>query len=74
MALLFRENQHESAGDSFFQLHSTHSGAMCVVGTGKSWLAAFLAGPERSTGFTGGFIVLGPSVFRIPISPAQGQM
>lgn len=74
MALLFRENQHESAGDSFFQLHSTHSGAMCVVGTGKGWLAAFLAGPEKGTGFEGGFIVLRPSVFKIPIGPVQGQM
>lgn len=74
MALLFRENQHESAGDSFFQLHFTRSGAMCVVGTGKCWLAAFRACPERSTGFMGGFIVLGPSIFKIPISPAQEQM
>lgn len=51
----------------FFQLHSTHCVAMCMVGTGEGYLAGFLAGPQRSSGFEGGFIVLGPHIFRITL-------
>ena len=45
----------------FFQLLSTHSGAMSVVGIVEGLNpAAFLTGPERGPGLEGGFLVWGP--------------